>query len=294
LAAFSWHVAATAEFGQPVPLGDAGDWIRSQDYPPGPLRAREQGTTVFLLDVDEKGAVTSCTVTESSGISELDATACALLRLRARFQPALDAKKRAIRSTYSNRVRWQIPQSGSVTDPEGARAGMLPLPLGSPGEWVTPDDYPSEALRESKIGTTYFELRIRANGRPSNCTVLGSSGTAALDEATCHLLMQRAAFEPVREVNGQPADRLYRNRVHWSLPDAEPFENSDRLIEFDLGLDGRVANCRATDAIRDDPIPAACDEAATDTLKRVRPTKPVHVEVTPADAPDANISAAHE
>ena len=66
------------------------------------------GATRFTLLVDEKGAFADCMVEETSGIATLDAQACALLKRRARFVPALDAAGRPARGMISSRVRWAI------------------------------------------------------------------------------------------------------------------------------------------------------------------------------------------
>jgi protein TonB len=90
--------------------GNPGDWVTSDDYPPGALRENAQGVTGFRLDIGPDGRVTACTVTSSSGNSELDQTACRLLPRRARFTPAKDAAGNGMAATYSSAVRWQVPK----------------------------------------------------------------------------------------------------------------------------------------------------------------------------------------
>lgn len=92
------------------PRGAPGDWVTSDDYPPGGLRNEEQGRTGFKLDVGADGRVTNCTVTSSSGFPDLDETACKLLPRRARFTPAKDAAGNGMASVYSSSIRWQIPK----------------------------------------------------------------------------------------------------------------------------------------------------------------------------------------
>jgi protein TonB len=60
--------------------------------------------------VGPDGRVTDCTVTGSSGSPDLDATACAKIRSRARFNPATDGEGQPTSGTYSNAVRWVIPK----------------------------------------------------------------------------------------------------------------------------------------------------------------------------------------
>ena len=91
------------------PIGDPGEWIKTDDYPKAAYRSGVTGRSVFRLDIDPKGSVSDCTITQSSGNDGLDATACALLKDRAHFTPARDGNGRLISSTYSSSVAWQIP-----------------------------------------------------------------------------------------------------------------------------------------------------------------------------------------
>jgi TonB family protein len=91
------------------PRNSPGEWIRPDDYPPAALRASASGMTRFRLDIGTNGQVVRCTVTQSSGNGDLDTTACAMLTKRAGFVPARDRKGRAVASTYSSSVNWQIP-----------------------------------------------------------------------------------------------------------------------------------------------------------------------------------------
>lgn len=91
------------------PRGNPGAWVTNEDYPSSAMREGVQGVTGFRLDIGPDGKVTNCTVTASSGSSLLDDTACRLLIRRARFTPAKDSEGNGMPASYSNRVRWQIP-----------------------------------------------------------------------------------------------------------------------------------------------------------------------------------------
>ncbi len=91
------------------PRGNPGGWVTNEDYPSSAMREGLQGVTGFRLDIGPDGRVTNCTVTSSSGSQLLDDTACRLLVRRARFTPAKDAAGNGMPASYSNRVRWQIP-----------------------------------------------------------------------------------------------------------------------------------------------------------------------------------------
>ncbi len=91
-------------------------------------------------------------------------------------------------------------------------------PAGSPGNWISPDDYPPEALRQSQVGTTAFRLAVDKDGHVTDCTVTASSGTASLDAATCRALVARASFVPARDHRGQTIAATYSSSVHWQIP----------------------------------------------------------------------------
>jgi TonB family protein len=79
------------------------------DYPKAAIKARHQGTTTYRLSIGPDGAVTGCTIVQSSGWEELDSTTCRILRERARFNPARNAAGEAIADEYHGRARWVLP-----------------------------------------------------------------------------------------------------------------------------------------------------------------------------------------
>lgn len=93
----------------PVPKGNPGNWVNTNDYPSYALKEEREGTVRFTLDVDERGRVAGCEIVGSSGSVDLDEATCSNVQKRARFEPATDASGAAIRSTFTNSVRWQIP-----------------------------------------------------------------------------------------------------------------------------------------------------------------------------------------
>ena len=125
-------LAATATAVKPSgakPAGNPGDWVTSDDYPPEALRANAAGMTGFRLDVDESGQVTQCTVTKPSGTASLDQAACASLKARARFTPAIGKTGKAIASTYTSAVRWSIPIGDDAPAISMASCARGPLDL---------------------------------------------------------------------------------------------------------------------------------------------------------------------
>ncbi|MCW3837865.1 energy transducer TonB [Sphingomonas canadensis] len=101
--------------------------------------------------------------------------------------------------------------------PESPDVAVAAVPAGSPGGWVTNDDYPAAARRADIEGIVGFTLSIGPDGRVSGCRVDSSSGHQVLDDATCALLTERARFHPARDSNGQPVTGHWDSRFRWML-----------------------------------------------------------------------------
>lgn len=93
------------------PRGREAEWVTTDDYPSSAIREEAEGTTGTRLSVGADGRVTGCEVTSSSGNAALDQAACRNLQRRARFEPALDRDGNPTASTYTKRVRWQLPEN---------------------------------------------------------------------------------------------------------------------------------------------------------------------------------------
>lgn len=85
--------------------------------------------------------------------------------------------------------------------------------------YVSDADYPDAALRSGEQGTTRFRLLVGADGRVTGCSVIGSSGSSALDSATCRLMKSRARFSPARDSNGNATTDSVASAIRWVLPD---------------------------------------------------------------------------
>jgi len=74
------------------------------------------------------------------------------------------------------------------------------------------DDYPASALENEEQGTVGYRLTIGPSGRVYGCSITVSSGSAALDRATCNILRMRARFtEPASGTESS------EGRIHWRL-----------------------------------------------------------------------------
>jgi periplasmic protein TonB len=92
------------------PLGRPSSWATSNDYPARDLREGNAGVTGFRLSIGADGKVINCAITAPSGFAGLDRATCENIVRRARFEPATDGSGARVAGTYSNNIRWVIPE----------------------------------------------------------------------------------------------------------------------------------------------------------------------------------------
>jgi protein TonB len=90
---------------------------------------------------------------------------------------------------------------------------------GDEAGWFTQEDYPPSAQRAGEQGTVGISWTVNAQGRAENCQVTRSSGSSALDDATCRLLVRRARYAPALDQSGNPMSTKKSRNVSWRLPD---------------------------------------------------------------------------
>jgi protein TonB len=61
-------------------------------------------------------------------------------------------------------------------------------------------------------------LTVGPNGRVTRCDVLRSSGAAALDAATCRLMVSRSHFEPAHDAKGGTTEGGIAITIAWPRP----------------------------------------------------------------------------
>jgi protein TonB len=80
------------------------------------------------------------------------------------------------------------------------------------------DDYPAAAQVRGEEGDVRARLDVDTRGRVSRCTIVQSSGSESLDDATCRILEERARFAPARDAGGNPvADSVLTPPIVWRL-----------------------------------------------------------------------------
>jgi protein TonB len=109
--------------------------------------------------------------------------------------------------------------TGGVTVDPPLLTPKLAKPINDVLRWVTTIDYPRTALHRGEQGTTRFSVSVDARGKATECTITRSSGSAALDQATCKNVLRRAKFEPATDKYGVKVPGTYSNSVSWVLPE---------------------------------------------------------------------------
>lgn len=194
-------------------IDDGVRWFEDSDYPEARARG-ERGVVVYRLQVDAEGCVTGCDIVEPSGIASIDTLTCPLLMRRARFSPALNAEGAPVPSIYTG-ARWW---TNAPPLPPGFRGPEPSRPMAG---WLTGDDYPGPALRAREQGNVGFRLEVDEIGRVTGCSIWLSSGSAALDAATCSLMTRRGRFNPARDADGKAMPGVFVHGIRWTLPPLE-------------------------------------------------------------------------
>lgn len=114
-------------------------------------------------------------------------------------------------------VAFLLPSAAAAAAEPPTRA-IMPEGLHSV---LSDDDYPKEAIRSEEEGTVTFRLEIGADGKPTDCAVTVSSGSAVLDATTCRIMTERPRFRPARDAKGRPTTDQVTSTVRWVLPDKE-------------------------------------------------------------------------
>lgn len=112
-------LAAAGEVPRSSPPSPISGLPTDADYPNEARRVRAQGTTRYRLEINQDGRANGCTVTASSGSTDLDAAGCRKFIAKSLWLPGKDTDGRAVASSFSTAIRWQMPK------PAPAKAGSL-------------------------------------------------------------------------------------------------------------------------------------------------------------------------
>lgn len=104
--------------------------------------------------------------------------------------------------------------AGDGSGEGGTRARLVSGKIG-------PRDYPKAERAARVAGEVTVAFVVDTGGRVRDCTVATSSGSAALDAVTCHLVEARFRYQPARDGAGNPVSERRGWRQRWWIEDAD-------------------------------------------------------------------------
>jgi TonB family protein len=93
-----------------------------------------------------------------------------------------------------------------------------PVPKANPKALISAEDYPASLAGRPPPGPVSVLLTVGPNGRVARCDVLRSSGAAALDAATCRLMISRSRFVPAHDAKGGTTQGGIAITMAWPRP----------------------------------------------------------------------------
>jgi TonB family protein len=84
------------------------DLFRSGSYPQQAMMEGNTGRVGLALLIDETGKVGDCMIEETSGYATLDTMSCYTITTHARFEPAIGADGKPVKSASFQRISWTI------------------------------------------------------------------------------------------------------------------------------------------------------------------------------------------
>lgn len=111
-----------------------------------------------------------------------------------------------------------------------------------PGSWFTAEDYPLEAASHGIEGKTRFEVDVSAEGKPTACRIVKSSGSELLDRTTCDIVAAKGRFKPATR-RGKPVAGGYSNAASWRLAGTAAMANGYFAAIVDFTKDPEHPAC---------------------------------------------------
>ncbi|WP_447761104.1 TonB family protein [Sphingopyxis panaciterrae] len=259
----------SADLSEPgMPATNPGSWATNDDYPPRAMRDEREGTTGFKLHYGSDGLPTACEIISPSGQADLDQLTCKLVMERARFTPGRNARGEKVGGTYSNRIRWQIPDgyieklasAGFSVDEARESWPRGPSPLPAMLLIEAAPHYPAAARAAREEGDVHMAVSVDALGKVTGCSVIDGSLSPELDRAACKLMLSEGQFKPALDSAGKPIKGVVPAVFRWVLPREDTAGNDAvppprTLRKFPMGepgvttmsvlidVDGKASGC---------------------------------------------------
>lgn len=170
--------------------------------PPGLTIKQPAGTTLFWYRVTSNWMVHDISLFRSSGNSALD-TAALACAYGSYTRPAVVAGKVS-----------DVVAIGAVNWAHFATPEFEPGPDGT-GQNCFRQYYPPNAVREQEQGSAIIGYRVAVDGSVTDATVVSSSGTGSLDEASLKCVAGLRYFPAYQ--NNQPIELDKSIRIVWQL-----------------------------------------------------------------------------
>jgi TonB family protein len=114
---------------------------------------------------------------------------------------------------------------------------------------ISDADYPPSAIIAGQQGAAQVRFLVNTAGGVSECNVTATSGSPALDAASCEIVKQRFRFKPARDAAGTAISEWRSQKISWKLPAAPTGSEgyaSARLkaeVKVDVAKDGGIESC---------------------------------------------------
>lgn len=109
------------------------------------------------------------------------------------------------------------PAAAALRDPFRLNHPFPRRAVGAFERYIAPHDYPAVAIRNREQGRVTYRVEAGADGRIVGCSIVRSSGSSALDAATCAILVRRARVEPALDSEGKRVPDSIRGHIEWKL-----------------------------------------------------------------------------
>jgi protein TonB len=134
---------------------------------------------------------------------------------------------------------------GGAGDGAGGSGGVPPVRTRRIRGHFTDADYPAEAERAGAQGTVAARLTVGAKGRVTACRIRASSGSDALDAATCRIILKRFRFTPARDASGAATTDIVEWEQIWSLRPEDRPQHAEAECRVRAGKAGDAAARKA-------------------------------------------------
>ena len=136
-----------------------------------------------------------------------------------------------------------IPPAPPVEEPE-VRVKSYPRVRNGNSAFPNAADYPAEAWMNDWEGFVRYKLSIDAQGMPTACEIMDSSGHEILDQTTCDIVVERAQFAPAVDENDNAIAHFYEDSFDWRKRGPEFPGTAMIKVQFTVGKDGRTRDCK--------------------------------------------------